>query len=82
MQASHQINVLRCIVKYISLENHISSDAFIAPSVNYCNIIWHVCSKWSFYKLETRHKQALMDVPNGFSSSYRDRLDKVSKTKT
>ena len=79
-KASHQINALRPIVKYLTLENRMSIyNAFIASNFNYCNTVWHFCSNRSLYKLEKLHKQALRVVLNDYSSSYRDLLDKASK---
>ena len=80
VKASHQINALRRIVKYLTLENRMSIyNAFIAPNFNYCNTVWHFCSNRSLYKLEKMHKQALRVVLNYYSSSYRNLLDRVSK---
>ena len=80
-KASHQINALRRIVKYLTLENRMSIyNAFIASNFNYCNTVWHFCSNRSLYKLEKLHKQALRVVLNDYSSSYRDLLDKASKS--
>ena len=82
-KASHQINTLRCIVKYLTLENRISIyNAFIASNFKYCNTIWQFCSNRSLYKLKKLHKQALRVVLNDYSPFYRDLLDKVSKTNT
>ena len=79
-KASHQINALRRIVKYLTLENRMSIyNAFIASNSNYCNTVWHFCSNRSLYKLEKIHKQALRVVLNDYSSSYRNLLDRVSK---
>ena len=79
-KASHQINALRRIVKYLTLENRMSIyNAFIASNFKYCNTVWHFCSNRSLYKLEKIHKQALRVVLNDFSSSYRNLLDRVSK---
>ena len=79
-KASHQINALRRIVKYLTLENRMSIyNAFIASNFNYCNTVWHFCSNRSLYKLEKIHKQALRVVLNDYSSSYRNLLDRVSK---
>ena len=78
-KASHQINALRRIVKYLTLENRMSIyNAFIASDCNYCNTVWHFCSNRSLYKLEQIHKQALRVVLND-SSSYHNLLDRVSK---
>ena len=79
-KASHQINALRRIVQYLTLENRMSiCNAFIASNFNYCNTVWHFCSNRSLYKLEKFHKQALRMVLNDYSSSYRDLLDRAFK---
>ena len=54
-------------------------NAFIASNFNYCNTVWHFCSKQGLYKLEKLHEQALRLVLNDYSSSYRKLLDKVSQ---
>ena len=52
----HQINALRRIVKYLTLENRMSIyNAFIAYNFNYWNTVWHFCSNRSLYKLEKLH---------------------------
>ena len=67
-KASHQINALRRIVKYLTLENRMSIyNTFIASNFNYCNTVWHFCSNRSLYKLEKLHKQALGVVLNDYS---------------
>ena len=79
-KASHQINALRRIVKYLTLENRMSIyNALIACIFNYCNMVWHFCSNRSLYKLEKPYKQAPRVVLNDYSSSYRDLLYKASK---
>ena len=41
-KASHQISALRRIVKYLTMNNHMSiNKTFIASNFNYCNTVWH-----------------------------------------
>ena len=79
-KASHQISVLRRIVKYLTMDNRMSiNNVFIASNFNYCNTVWQFCSNRSLYKLQKVHKQTLMVVLNDNSSSYRNLLNKVYK---
>ena len=75
-----QINALRRISKYLTLQNRMSIyNTFLTSNFSYCNIVWHFCSNRSMYKLEKVHKQALRVVLNDYTSSYRVLLDTVSK---
>ena len=79
-RVSQQINALRRISKYLTLQNRMSIyNAFLTSNFSYCNIVWHFCSNRSMYKLEKVHKQALRVVLNDYTSSYRVLLDTVSK---
>ena len=79
-RVSYQINGLRRIMKYMTIENRISIyNAFLAANFTYCNTVWHFCSNRGMYMLEKVHKKALRVVLNDCISSYRDLLDKVSK---
>ena len=80
LRVSYQINGLRRIMKYMTIENRISIyNAFLAANFTYCNTVWHFCSNRGMYMLEKVHKKALRVVLNDYISSYRDLLDKVSK---
>ena len=79
-RVSQQINALRRISKYLTLQNRMSIyNAFLTSNFSYCNIVWHFCSNRSMYKLEKVHKQALRVVLNDYISSYRVLLNTVSK---
>ena len=79
-RVSQQINALRRISKYLTLENRMSIyNAFLTSNFSYCKIVWHFCSNRSTYRLEKVHKQALRVVLNDYTSSYRILLDTVSK---
>ena len=57
---SYQINGLRRIMKYMTIENRISIyNAFLAANFTYCNTVWHFCSNRGMYMLEKVHKKAL-----------------------
>ena len=78
-RVSQQINALRRISKYLTLQNRMSIyNALLTSNFSYCNIVWHFCSNRSMYKLEKVHKQALRVVLNDYISSYRVLLDTVS----
>ena len=80
LRVSYQINGLRRIMKYMTIENRISIyNAFLAANFTYCNTVWHFCSNRGMYMLEKIHKKALRVVLNDYISSYRDLLDKVFK---
>ena len=79
-RVSQQINALRRISKYVTLENHLSIyNAFLTSNFSYCNIVWHFCSNRSMYKLEKVHKQVLRVLLNDYTSCHRVLLDTVSK---
>ena len=79
LRVSYQINGLRRIMKYMTIENRISIyNAFFAANFTYCNTVWHFCSNRGMYMLEKVHTKALRVVLNDYISSYRDLLDKVS----
>ena len=45
LRVYHQINGLRRIMKYMTIENRISIyNAFLAAHFTYCNTVWHFCS--------------------------------------
>ena len=80
LRVSHQINGLRRINKYMTIETRISIyNAFLSANFTYCNTVWHFCSNRSLYMLERVNKKALRVVLNDYVSTYRDLLDKVSK---
>ena len=80
LRVSHQINGLRRITKYMTIENRISIyNAFLSANFTYCNTVWHFCSNRSLFMLEKVNKKALRVVLNDYVSTYRDLLDKVSK---
>ena len=55
LRVSHQINGLRRITKYMTIENRISLyNAFLSGGFNYCNTVWHFCSNRSLYTLKKR----------------------------
>ena len=80
LHVSYQINGLRRIMKYMTIENRIFIyNAFLAANFTYCNTVWHFCSYRGMYMLEKVHKKAIRVVLDNYISSYRDLLDKVSK---
>ena len=80
LRVSYQINGLRRITKYMTIENRISIyNAFLSANFTYCNTVWHFCSNRSLYMLEKVNKKTLRVVLNDYVSTYRDLLDKVSK---
>ena len=59
-RASHQINGLHRIIKYMIIENRISIDnVFLAAHFIYCNTVWHFYSNRGLCMLEKVHKKAL-----------------------
>ena len=62
-RVSHQINGLRRITKYMTIENRIFIyDAFLSANFTYCNTLWHFCSNRSLYMLEKVNKKALKAI--------------------
>ena len=79
-RVSQQINALRRISKYLTLENRLSIyNAFLASNFSYCNTVWHFCINQSMFKLEKVHMQAHRVVINDYISSNRVVLDTVLK---
>ena len=74
-RASRQINALSRISKYIDVDVRMSLyRAFIESNFQYCNTVWHFCSKASLFKLEKLNKRALRVVLNDHISCYSDLL--------
>ena len=74
-KASWHINALCRISKYLDLPSRKAVyHAFVLSNFQYCNVIWHFCSKESQIKLEKIHKRALRVVLNDYTSSYTELL--------
>ena len=78
-KASQQINVLRRIGKYLTLEGRKAIyHTFIMSNFNFCPLVWHFCNKSNTSKIEKLNYRALRFVYNDSESSYEDLLQKNS----
>ena len=81
MREGRRADVSRRIVIYIPNECRLNVyQAFISSNFNYCDIVWHLCSNRSTYKIEKVHKNALRVTLYYCTSSYPDMLQVVKKT--
>ena len=76
-KAARQINVLRRIGKYLTVNcRKVIYQAFIESAFNFCPVIWHFCSEANTKKLEKLNYGALRHVYKDYDSDYEEILAK------
>ena len=75
VKAARQINVLKRLSKYLSLENRmLLYKSFIASNFHYCPVSWMFCGKRNSDKIEKIQERAIRFVYCDHSSEYKDLL--------
>ena len=76
-RASQQINVLKRLSKFLSLESRLLVyNSFISANFTYCPVTWMFCGKQNIHKLEKIQERALRFVFNDRTSSYENLLER------
>ena len=76
-----QLNALGCVWSFLDNDKKIAiTNTSIYRKVNYCPLIWHICSNNSISKLENIPKRTLLGVfLDDFGSDYETLLKKSGK---
>ena len=79
-KAAWHICALSRIAKHLNQQGRKSVyHAFVLSNFQYCDVVWHFCSKESQIKLEKLHRRALRVVLNDFTCSYAELLESINR---